>query len=72
MDPSPHGHHQSTCAKGVLSDSFDNLPRETWTHQKRPIFIGRAKQAEGMGRVLRSWVTHGRMMSFRSSSNGSN
>ena len=64
VDQSPRDHHQSTCAKGVLSDAFDNLPGDTWTHQEHPIFIERAKQAEGMGHVLQSWATRGRMMTF--------
>ena len=71
VDPSPRDHHQGTCAKGILSDAFDNLPGDTWMHQERPIFIGRAKQAQGVGCVSQSWVTHGRMMSFSSSSDGS-
>ena len=39
----------------VLGDAFENSPGETWTHQEFLIFIRRAKQAEGVGRVVRSW-----------------
>ena len=41
--------------KHVLSDAFDNSSGDTWTHEEALIFIGRVKQAEGVGRVLRSW-----------------
>ena len=71
VDPSPRDHHQGMCAKGILSDAFENLLGDTWTHQERPIFIGRAKQAEGVGCVSQSWVTRGHMMSFSSSLDGS-
>ena len=62
MDPSPHDHHQSTCAKEVLSDALDDLPGDTWTHRECPIFIGQAKQAELMSHDLRSWGTRGRIV----------
>ena len=46
---------RSCALKHVLSDAFDNSLGDTWMHQKLPIFIGRMKQPEGMGRVVRSW-----------------
>ena len=52
VDSSPHNHHQGTCAKGVLSDGFDDLLGDAWTHRERLIFIGQVKQAEGVGHVL--------------------
>ena len=70
VDPSPRDHHQSTCAKGVLSDVVDDLPGDTWTRRDRPIIIGRAKQAEGVGHDLRLWGTRGCMMSFWFPSDG--
>ena len=55
MDSGSRDHHQSSALKHVLCDAFDNSPGDTWTHEEAPIFIGREKQAEGMGRIVRSW-----------------
>ena len=34
---------------------MDNSPGDTWMHEEAPIFIGRAKQAEGVGCIVQSW-----------------
>ena len=46
VDPSPRDHHQNTCAKGVLSDTIDVSPCDTWIREEALIFIGWAKSME--------------------------
>ena len=46
VDPSPRDHHQNTCAKGVLSDTINASPCNTWLHEEASIFIGWAKSTK--------------------------
>ena len=78
VDLSPPDHYHDTCTKKGISEirrpqlnPIETHRGDTWTHRDGPIFIGRAKHVEGVGRDLRSWETRGRMMSLRSSSDGS-
>ena len=64
MDMSPHDHYHDTCTKMGISEirrpwlnPIEAHHGDVWTHHDGPIFIGRAKHAEGVGRDLRSWET---------------
>ena len=76
VDPSPCDHHQGMCATGILSEMINDVQDDTWPHLNAAMAIGRRKPND------REIVAHdreisgnprgrGRMMSLRSSSDGS-